>query len=177
MSWRFCRSLAIAVVALQLGACIISNYDISADLKLEFPIKSGTYVSNEGKVYRVRRVGYEYAVTRPKEKGTTYVRLLKIPEYSDYVFEFYEHKKNGPYNYMFLKTTEKGFDVYDIEKLPDNLPEHVAKLLDPTTDDDRRYNTVTVTNAKRDTLYVIRELSRANLKMTIPEKNSYEYKP
>jgi len=175
MLWETCRLVFSVAVALQLGGCIVSDYDIVADLKPEFPIKSGTYVGSENEAI-IRRVGNEYVVTNPKKKDTAYVRLFKIPEYSDYIFEFYDHK-NNEHNYMFLKTTEKGFEIYDIEKVSDNLPEHVIKLLQPITDDYRRANTIHVTNAKRDTLYVIRELSRANLKMTIHEKNSYERKP
>src|SRR5262249_30553817 len=138
---RIWRLIAIAVVGLQLGACIISNYDISAELKPEVPLKPGAYVNKDGKVVDVRRIGNEYRIYSRKDKEVTYARLFKIPEYSDYVFEFYNHKDKDIY-YMYVKMTEKGFDFYDIDKLPSVLPEHVAKLLNDITDNDRRYDIV-----------------------------------
>jgi len=176
MFMRVVRIFAIAVVALQLGACILSNYDIANDLKPEFPIKPGTYVSGKGTTYVVRRSGDHYRITSPQEKETNYGRLFKIPEYPDYVFQFYDDKKK-PYYYLFLKQTDKGFDIYDVGKLATVLPEHLAKLVAPITDDDRKYNTITIANPKRDTLYLIRELSRANLPMIVPENNGYERRP
>ena len=43
MLWRVCRLVAVVAVALQLGACIYSDYDISSSLKPEFPVKPGTF--------------------------------------------------------------------------------------------------------------------------------------
>ena len=176
MFWRAYRLMAIAVVALPLDACITSNYDISAELKPEFPIKLGTYANKEAAVYDIRKGGNEYVVKKRDNKEITYARLYKIPEYSDYVFQFYNRKESKRY-YMFIKTTEKGFDVYDVEKLADAVPEHVAKLLSPISDNDRSNNVIDVPNGKRDTLYAIREIMRANLKMMKIEKDSYERRP
>ncbi len=50
MLWRACRLLAAAVVALQLGGCIYSDYDLSATLKPEFPVKVGVYAKTQGQV-------------------------------------------------------------------------------------------------------------------------------
>jgi hypothetical protein len=169
-------AVAVAVVALPLGACITSKYDISADIKPEFPIKPGAYVNKEGTIIDVRKLGNEYRVYNRKNKDVSYARLYKIPEYSDYIFEFYE-KRKPPIYYFFLKTTDKGFDFYDIEKLPSAVPEHITKLLGQVSDEERKNNVITVANGKRDTLYVIRELARANLKMVKIEKDSYERVP
>jgi hypothetical protein len=48
-------------------------------------------------------------------------------------------------------------------------------LLKPISEDAKRDNCVTVANGRRDTLYVVRELARANLKMNVTAR--YERKP
>ena len=174
MLLRVCRFVAIAAVALQLGACINSDYDISSSLKPEFPVKPGTYAKAGGTVIVVRRSGDAYQVYNRSTKSTAYARLFKIPEFPDYVMQYYDRKKK-PIVYLFLKTTDNGFDVYDIEKLASVAPEHLTKLLAPISDNDRRDNNITVVHGKRDTLYVVRELARANLKMNVAE--SYERRP
>lgn len=176
MPWPRYRCCLIAIIALPLSACIVSDHDIAANLKPVFPIQPATYIDGADKIYVVRQEASEYAITSPSETDTSYVRLFKIPEYAGYILDIYEHGKST-HNYMFLKTTEKGFDVYDIDKLPANLPASVAKLVDPITKDDHTYNTITVTDAKRDTLTIIRELSRANLPMSIAGPNSYRRQP
>jgi len=170
------RLLAVAAVALPLGACITSKYDIGADLKPEFPIKPGAYVNKEGTIIDVRKLATEYRVFNRKNKDVSYARLYKIPEYPDYVFEFYEKRKPPTY-YFYLKTTDKGFDFYDIDDLPGTVPEHLKPLLAQVTDEEKKNNMIAVANGKRDTLYVIREVSRANLKMKKIEKDSYERMP
>jgi hypothetical protein len=175
MLLRVCRIVAIAAVALQLGACIYSDYDISSSLKPEFPVKPGTYTKvGGGAVVVIRRSGDAYQVYNRGTKLTTYARAFKIPEYSDYVMQYYDRKEK-PIVYLFLKITDKGFDVYTIEKLAAAVPEHLAKLLKSGTPTNRSENEITVADGKRDTLYVVRELARANLKMGVAE--SYERKP
>ena len=166
----------IAIVALPLSACIVSDHDLAADLKPEFPIAPATYSAGPDKIYVVRRENDAYTITNPIDKETINVRLFKIAEYDGYILDMYERGK-PMHNYMFLKTTEKGFDVYDIDKLPARLPPSVAKLVDPIAQDDHTYNTITVTDGKRDTLTIIRELGRAKLEMSIADKNSYQRRP
>ena len=174
MLWRVGRLVAVVAVALQLGACIYSDYDISTSLKPEFPIKPGTFAKDKDNVVIVHRDGDAYRVYNRRTKLTAYARLYKIPEYSDYVLQYYDRKKN-PIVYLFLKVTDKGFDVYTVEKLATVVPEHVAKLLAPGTATNRSDNEITIANGRRDTLYVVRELARANLKMNLAE--SYERRP
>src|SRR5262249_22825952 len=125
MSWRLGRLLAIIVAGLSLGACILSDHDISTELKPEFPIKPGSFVNKEGTVVDVSRGNNEYRLYNRKTKDVSYARLYKIPEYSDYVFQIYEHKKGKKIYYFFMKVTEKGFDFYDIENTPSVMPEHI----------------------------------------------------
>jgi len=172
---RVWRLLTVAVIALPLGACIISNYDVSDELKSEFPIASGAYVNKEGNIIDVTRQKSEYRVYSRKGKDTSYVRLFRIPENPEYLLQFYDPKeKPKKIYYFFLKTTDNGFDLYDLDKLPTTIPEHIAKFLADITDDDRRYNVVTVKDGKRDTLYVIRELARTHPDLVKIEKESYE---
>jgi len=171
---RVCRLAAVVVVALQLGACINSDYDIAASLAPEFPVKPGVYAKADGTVVVLRKFGNAYKVYNRRAKETTYVRLFKVPEFSDYVLQYYDRKQK-PIVHLLLKTTDKGFDIYDIENLASVLPAHVEKFLAPITEADRKDRNVTVVNGKRDTLYVIRELARANPKMIAVE--SYQRRP
>ena len=171
---RGCRLVATAAVFLQLGACINSDYEIASSFKPEFPVKPGTYAKGDGTIIVIRKIGNAYEVRNRSTKVTAYARLFKIPEFSDYVLQYYDRKQQ-PIVYLFMKTTDKGFDIYDIEKLPSVLPAHVAKLLAPIKEADHRDNNVTIVNGKRDTLYVVRELARANLKMK--EVESYKRRP
>lgn len=174
MLWRVCRLVAVVAVGLQLGACIYSDYDLSSTLKPEFPLKPGTYVKDKDNVIVARREGDAYRVYNRRTKLTAYARLYKIPEYSDYVLQYNDRKKK-PIVYLFLKVTDKGFDVYTIDKLATVVPEHIAKLLKPGPSNSRSENEITVADGKRDTLYAVRELARANLKMSVAE--SYERQP
>ena len=173
------RLLTIAAVALPLGACIVSDYNVSDELKAEFPIASGAYVNTEGNIIDVTRRKNEYRVYSRKGKDTSYVRLYKIPENPEYLLQFYDPKEKPKKKiyYFFLKTTDNGFDLYDLAKLPTTIPEHLAKFLGDVTDDDRRYNVVTVKDGKRDTLYVIRELARTHPDLIKIEKESYQRVP
>ena len=169
-----CRLLAVVAVALQLGACINSDYDLSSSLTPVFPVKPGAYAKDKDHVVVIRKIGDAYQVYHRRTKDTLYARLYKIPEYSDYLLQYYDRKKD-PIVFLFLKITDKGFDIYDIEDLATVVPEHLTKLLKPITENDKRDNNITIANGRRDTLYLVREIARANLKMKVAE--SYERQP
>ncbi len=170
------RAALVAALAFQLGACINSDYDLSAILVPEFPIKPGLYVKADAPdtVIDVRRLDNAYRIYNRRTKASTFARLYKIPEYPDYVLQYYDRKRK-PIVYLFLKPTDAGFEIYDIEQLAGAVPEHLVKLLHPISEDAKRENTVTVVNGRRDTLYVVRELVRANPKMFVAER--YARKP
>ena len=167
------RLLAVLAVALQLGACIYSDYDLGSALKPEFPVKPGTYANDKNNVVVVRRFGDAYRVYNRGTKLATYAKLYKIPEYPDYLMQYYDRSKK-PIVYLFLKTTENGFQIYTIDKLATVVPAHVANLVTPGSNNNKNENEITITNGRRDTLYVVRELARANPKMDLAE--SYERK-
>jgi hypothetical protein len=81
----------------------------------------------------------------------------------------YSDRKEKLIVYLFLKPTEKGFEVYSIDKLAKVAPAHLSKLVTPGFKNSTNENEITITNGKRDTLYVVRELARANLKMNVAE--------
>jgi hypothetical protein len=176
MLWRACRLLAVAVVALQLGGCIYSDYDLSSTLKPEFPVKVGVYAKTQGQenVVDVRRSGDAYRVYNRNSKTTAYARLYKIPEYPGYLMQYYDRKEKLIV-YLFLNVTDKGFDVYAIDKIATLVPAHLAKLVRPGSKSGSNENEITVIDGKRDTLYVVREIARAGLKMGAAE--SYERRP
>jgi len=175
MLMRVCRLVAVLAVALQIGGCIYSDFDLSSTLKPEFPIKAGAYAKDKDHVVVVRREGDAYRVYNRSTKLTTYARLYKIPEYSDYLMQYYVRNKKEPIVYLFLKTTDKGFEVYTIDKLATVVPENLSKLVRQGTKNGKNENEITITNGRRDTLYVVRELARANLKLKLAE--SYERQP
>ena len=175
MLGRVCRLMAVVAVAMQLGACIYSDYDLSSTLKSELPLKVGIFAKDKDNVVEVRRFGDAYRVYNRRTKLTAYARAYKIPEYPDYLLQYYVRNKKEPIVYLFLKITDKGFDVYTIDKLATVAPEHVAKLLKPGPSNSKSENEITIANGRRDTLYVIRELARAGLKMNVAE--SYERRP
>ena len=174
MLGRVCRLMAVVAVALQLGACIYSDYDLSSTLKSDFPIKPGTFAKDDKGTVVVRRYGDAYRVYNSSTKLTTYARLYKIPEYPDYLMQYYDRKEKLT-AYLFLKPTEKGFEVYTIDKIAKVVPEHLSKLVTPGYKNSANENEITIPNGKRDTLYVVRELARAGLKMNVAE--SYERRP
>ena len=174
MCRKICQILAVVAVALQLGACIYSDYDLSSTLKPEFPLKVGTYAKDKDNIIDVRRFGDAYRVYNRSTKFTTYAHLYKIPEYPDYLFQYNDRKKK-PIVYLFLKVTDKGFDVYTIDKVATAVPEHLAKLVTQGSNNSKNENEITINNGRRDTLYVVREMARAGLKMSVAE--SYERRP
>src|SRR5262245_11962854 len=122
MFWRACRLLTIAALAVQPGARINTDDDLSVTRKPEFPVKPHPYAKVGGtNVVVIRREGDAYHIYNRATKLQTYARLYKIPEFPDYVMQYYDRKKR-PIVYLFLKPTEKGFEIQDIEKLVDNLP-------------------------------------------------------
>jgi hypothetical protein len=143
MVWRVVRLLAVIVVALQLGACITSKYDITNDLQPERPLKVGSYVNSEGNIIDVRISGDSYRISNRKDKSITYARFFKLPEFSEYLFQMYDRKKD-PYYYVFAKVTDKGFEIDDIEKLPTIVPQHLVKVLAPITENSQRDNHIEV---------------------------------
>ncbi len=173
---RIWRLLTVAAVALPLGACIISDYSITDELKTEFPIAPGAYENAEGKIIDVTRLRGEYRVYSRQGKDVSHVRLYKIPENPEYLLQFYDPKEKPKkrFYYFFLKPTDNGFDLYDLDKLATTVPDHLANFLAKIDDDDRRYNTVTVKDGKRDTLYVIRELARTHPNLVKIENASYQ---
>jgi hypothetical protein len=174
MCRQICQILAVVAVALQLGGCIYSDYDLSSTLKPEFPLKIGTYAKDKDKIIDVRRFGDAYRVYNRSTKRTTYAHLYKIPEYPDYLFQYNDRKKK-PIVYLFLKVTDKGFDVYTIDKVATAVPEHLAKLVTQGSNNSKNENEITINSGRRDTLYVVREMARAGLKMSVAE--SYERRP
>ena len=72
----------------------------------------------------------------------------------------------------------KAYDLIFLDAFSsDSVPVHLVQFLKPITDNDRNNNEITIVNGKRDTLYVLRELGRANLKMTKKDLDSYERRP
>jgi hypothetical protein len=173
---RAFRLAAIVGLALHLGACIYSDYDLASSLTPEFPVKPGVYVNADtpDTVIDIRRAGNAYRVYNRRTKRTTYARLYRIPEFSDYLLQYYDRKEK-PVAYFFLKTADNGFDIYMIERMPSLVPEHLIGLLQPITEDDKRDNSITIANGRRDTLYVVRELVRTNPKMSVAD--SYRLQP
>ena len=111
------------------------------------------------------RAGNDYLVLEGDKPGNR-VRFFKIPEYAGYVFQFdgtntdaQTHKTTVLYGYFLADVTATGFVLRDWdEEAVVHVPAHVNSLV--TIDNE---SNLTVKEGRRDTLYVIRELARANL--------------
>jgi hypothetical protein len=159
------RVAALVVAAFALAGCVISGYDISADLQPQFPLAPKAYRDPDGKVMVFTRAGNDYLVQEGDKPGNR-VRFFKIPEYAGYVFQFdgtntdaQTHKTTVLYGYFLADVTATGFVLRDWDKeAAAHVPAHVNSLV--TIDNETN---LTVKEGRRDTLYVIRELARADL--------------
>jgi hypothetical protein len=159
------RVAAIAAAALMLAGCIISDHDVSAELQPQFPLTAKSYRDVDGKVTVFTVAGNAYLAREGDEPGNR-VRFFKIPEYAGYVFQFegsetdaQAHKTAVVYGYFLADVSATGFVLRDWEKqATDHIPAHLSSLV--TIDNE---NNLTLKDGRRDTLYVIRELARANL--------------
>jgi hypothetical protein len=156
---------AIAAAALMLAGCIISDHDVSAELQPQFPLTAKAYRDPDGKVM-VFAVADNAYLAREGDKPATRVRFFKIPEYAGYVFQFEgkntdakAHMTGVIYGYFLADVTATGFVLRDWEKeATAHVPAQVNSLV--TIDNEDNF---TVKDGRRDALYVIRELARANL--------------
>ena len=155
MLGRAGRLITVVAVALQLGGCIYSNYDLSSTLKSEFPIKPGTFAKGDKATIVVRRYGDAYRGYNSSTKLTTFARLYKIPEYPDYLMQYSDRKERLIVN-LFLKPTEKGFEVYTIDKLAKVVPTSVE------TGDAGFKNSTNETKSLSPTANATRSMSCAN---------------
>jgi hypothetical protein len=159
------RVAAIAAAALMLAGCIISDHDVSAELQPQFPLTAKAYRDSDGEVTVFTVAGNAY-LAREGDKPATRVRFFKIPEYAGYVFQFEgtntdakTHKTSTMYGYFLADVTATGFVLHDWDKeATAHLPAHLNALV--AIDNEGNF---TVTDGRRDALYVIRELARANL--------------
>jgi hypothetical protein len=159
------RIAAIAAAALMLAGCVISDHDVAAELQPQFPLAPKAYRDPDGKVMVFTVAGDAY-LAREGDKPATRLRFFKIPEYAGYVFQFEgtstdakTHKTAVIYGYFLADVTATGFVLHDWDKeATSHVPAHVNSLV--TIDNEDNF---TIRDGRRDTLYVIRELARANL--------------
>jgi hypothetical protein len=155
------RVAAIVAAALMLAGCIISDYDVSADLKPQFPLTAKAYRDGDGKVSTFEVSGNEYLSTE-ENKQVTHVRFFKIPEYSGYILQIVgldSDKKTVLYAYFLADVTATEFVFHEWPKdAIDKLPAKIAALATVSKEDN-----VVVKDGRRDTLAVIREMALARL--------------
>src|SRR5215471_18500271 len=88
------RVAAIIASLFVLSGCVVSSYDISADLRQLFPLEPGDYVidssgGGSGKYTLIRTVdGYDnfFEQFQYSQFGTP-IRLFKLPEYGGYIMQ------------------------------------------------------------------------------------------
>jgi hypothetical protein len=163
---RLLARLGVVAAALcTLAGCIISEYDLAAELTPEFPLTGTAYRDPDGKIHRFKRVGNAYVVREGEDAGNS-MRFFKIPEYSGYVFQYHAADKDQKtakttvkYGYYLADLTKTGFVIKDwTEQAVAQLPANVQRLVTADTE-----HNVTVKDAAHDTLTVVREMARANL--------------
>jgi hypothetical protein len=121
---------AVAALLITLSGCVVSEYDISTDLKQEFPIKSGEYSSDDVIVRLSRTVdGYDYFSDAFYDGAPTTIRFFQIPEYDSFIIQALM-ATNKPadkpkYGYAFFRPIGSSFE-FSNGPLPLSIKQIVA---------------------------------------------------
>src|ERR1043166_10270727 len=102
-----------------LSGCILSDYDVSRELKQVFPLESNTYLAKsntlfDGSVFTVIQTvdGYDFFIqygTNALERGTA--RVFQIPRYSGFVVQYLKDGSRT-FGYAFAEPVNNGFRYY-----------------------------------------------------------------
>jgi len=171
---RFIRLGAVVTSLFVLVGCEIdSSYDISADLRQEFPFDSGAYssvVNGENKLSygsNIRTVdGYDSFLRRadsPAHRST--VRFFKMPNYDKFALQVSQDSSltdTRQYIYLLIKVVANDLDVYLFEE-DENVSANLSNLVKKTS-----YSAIFAPlNPTRDTLNILRELSKIEMRKVI----------
>ena len=165
---RFIPLGAVVTSLFALVGCMIeSSYDISADLRQEFPLDSGTFscVDEGGKKVFDRSIvrtvdGYDalpqQAAGAPARRVT--MRVFRMPNYNSFVLQDASFTDTTKYRYLFTKITRNGFDFYAFDN--DEIASANLSRLVRSGD----IAVFTPVNPARDTLKILRELSKIEMR-------------
>ena len=167
----FVRIAVAVLAACALSGCIFSDYDIAQQMQAELPIAAGKYsVMFNGKPASLtvtiangtyRGEGFNAAAPSPK---ISYLRFFRVPEFDNYIVQAWNDPEGGQkvsYTYMYASATQNGFTLAQCCDYA-ALPQFLQKLVTSER------SGVRVINGPRDTLYVLREIGRRNLKLSTP---------
>jgi hypothetical protein len=157
------------------SSCIVSGYDVMADLKQEFPVEGGVFegkfLSNEQHRFLLSRIVDGYTLRKISDSdgsmGDPFViRFFKPPEFDrhgTYILQIVNKQEPSEvyplgevFFYLFGNVDNDEIEVFGLDdKLLEEVPDYVKPLLaeDPKLGYD-------VIDSKRDTLLVLQELIR-----------------
>ncbi len=165
------RLIAAMVTAAILSGCFSSEYDLSQQLKPEFPVTVGEYDNQKGGSRSVvTRYSDSYVAISPAPEGQTgrpdHLRFFRVPEFDYYIVQHWIDPEQGAtpsYNYLYARVmaseiTFLDLDIKDVSRLPRYL-RHLVEV--PKS---RYFLGVTIRSGSRDTLYILREVGRGRVK-------------
>jgi len=171
----FNQILVISLFAILLTGCFSSDYDVSQQLKIEFPVSAGRYVltssaGSDGFYYTVTRRDDHYEVVTHSPDNSSQrilLRFYRVPEFDGYVAQLWDGSDSGGRrNYMYAYARAEGERVTFLSLPPghyDELPQDLKALLDGESDK------IVVRDGARDALYVVREVARRGVKLSVVE--------
>lgn len=168
----FMRCAFLFLLALGLGGCFSSSYDISAQVSPVFPVKEGKYANDKGEIKLVKKGGLyqQFEEKDGKLAHTSNMRFFNVPESSLYILQVQSVEstkgKDSSYSYIFASVASGGSPFtlrYVSDEEVKKLPPYLASLID---------GNLRITNGPRDTFYFLREV----LRREVPLSEGDDYK-
>jgi hypothetical protein len=161
------RLASFVTAAVVLSGCFASDYDISNQVKPDFPLAAGQYKSEVNKVMNIAVADNAYIATalgEDTEGERVSLRFFRVPELDEHIVQAWREADAGrsvTYTYIYAKVTANQVTFLDCSH--GNLP-HVLKNLVERKKGLFSFE-VSVGDGPRDTLYVMREAGRLCTKM------------
>jgi hypothetical protein len=163
---RLMRTVISMAAVLALAGCIASEYDLSGQLKPEFPIPAGQYETAAPNMpsdtprpapNKVIKAGDGYrwiSTSSDGEETESFIRFLRVPEYDGYIVQL-----GGAPNYAYLFARIAGDKITFLVVSYSDLPPGLKRLTK------KRDYDLFVPNGARDTLHLIREVARRGIRL------------
>jgi hypothetical protein len=164
------RIAAVIATTITLAGCFMSGYDLSQQLKPEFPIAGGQYAgSGPGpRSVQVSRAADSYRFTYTSEDGSennSHIQFFRVPESSDhYIVQTWTGGLNsqGKLRYEYIFARIEGNKVTFLLVLYKDLPSYIQRL----TTEGLYTMGAAIPDGPRDALYILREVLRRGTKLT-----------
>ncbi len=167
-----CAGLLFVLLASAGCTLIESDYDISSDTEIAFPISSGFYTYTDGSGgAEIKQEEGSYRILEGEE--VFLLRFLRDPHIPQYFIIQYWQQSDHSYAYGFAKING---DVFTVLLFPDAINGYFSTVRKLVKYEElkERHVAVKVINGKRDTLTVIRESLETSLGQYFSDEPSRE---